>query len=68
MLWTFSDFVREARYIVGVLDELGYRASVHEIADAGAYFDTLGKTPAVQAGMFGWFGDPLAVDMNVVSP
>jgi len=62
-LWTFSHFITEARYIVTVLDELGYHASVHEIADPDTYFRTLERTPNAQAGMLGWFGDPLAVDM-----
>jgi peptide/nickel transport system substrate-binding protein len=62
-LWTFSQFITEARYIVTVLDQLGYHASVHEIADTDTYFRTLDKTPNAQAGMFGWFSDPLAVDM-----
>jgi peptide/nickel transport system substrate-binding protein len=62
-LWTFSQFIAEARYIVTVLDQLGYHASLHEIADPDTYFRTLEKTPNAQAGMFGWFSDPLAVDM-----
>ena len=62
-LWAFSDFITEARNVVGVLNRLGYHARVHEIADGGAYFDALAKKPKAQAGLFGWFGDPLAVDM-----
>jgi peptide/nickel transport system substrate-binding protein len=62
-LWTLSHFITEARYIVGVLNQLGYHASVHEIADPETYFNTLDKTPNAQAGMFAWFSDPLAVDM-----
>ena len=63
VLWAFSDFITEARYVVGVLNQLGYHARVHEIADANAYFETLDRTPDAQAGMFGWFSNPLAVDM-----
>lgn len=62
VLWAFPDFVSEARYVVGVLDRLGYPARVHEIPDSSRYFDVLQKTPAAQAGMFGWFGALLAVD------
>ncbi len=62
VVWTFADFSKEANYLVGVLDELGYRARVHVIADPGTYFDTLDRRPDAQAGMYGWFGNPLAVD------
>jgi peptide/nickel transport system substrate-binding protein len=63
VVWTFADFAKEAQYLVGVLDELGYRGRVRVISDTGAYFDTLNRRPDAQAGMYGWFGNPLAVDM-----
>ncbi len=63
VLWTFADYAADATYLAGVLDQLGYPTSVHETADLGNYLDALNATPNVQAGMFGWFGDPLAVDM-----
>jgi peptide/nickel transport system substrate-binding protein len=62
VLWSFPDYVAEAKYVVAVLDRLGYRARLHEISDVGRYFDTLAKSPPAQAGMFGWYGGFLAVD------
>lgn len=63
VLWTFSEYLPEAKYVVGVLDNLGYRATVHQVPDNADYFDILSKAPRTQAGMFGWFGSPFAVDM-----
>ncbi len=32
-LWTGPDFRSEADYVAGVIDQLGYRTNVHEVAD-----------------------------------
>ena len=61
-LWTFPDFADEASYLAEVLDELGYPTTIHETADAATYFDTVPRTTDIQAGLWGWFGSPLAVD------
>ncbi|HEY7007617.1 MAG TPA: ABC transporter substrate-binding protein, partial [Jatrophihabitantaceae bacterium] len=60
-LWAFSEYLPQAKYVVAVLNGLGYRARVHEVS--GDYFAILDKTPDVQAGMFGWFGANNAADM-----
>jgi peptide/nickel transport system substrate-binding protein len=60
-VWTFSDFADEAKAVSDVLNQLGYRSTVHEIADAAAYFDALTR-PEIQAGMLAWFDTPLAWD------
>ena len=62
VMWTSSNFLDEADDVSGILDQLGYPTSVHEVADPGDYFHTLDATPGAQAGMYGWFGNPLAVD------
>ena len=63
VLWSGPAFLTEARYLVDLLDKLGYRAHLHEIADGATYFNALNKTPEAQAGTFGWYGTPLAADM-----
>ena len=63
VIWTLRHYHNEAGDVAGVLDRLGFRASVHEIADHKTYFDTLEKTPQAQAGLFGWFGIGIGVDM-----
>ena len=62
VVWAFSDYVTEARYMVALLNRLGYTASLHYVPDAATYFADLARAPAAQAGMFGWFGDVLAID------
>ena len=45
------------RYVVSVLDELGYRASLRTVG-ANRYFELLGDSRnRVQAGFFPWFQD-----------
>ena len=63
VVWAFSDYVAEARYLVALLERLGYKASLHYVQDVATYVTDLAKTPAAQAGMFGWFGITLAVDV-----
>ena len=62
-VWTFPDFATEATAVTDALTQLGYHATVHEITDPTGYFESLERDPDVQAGMFGWFDSPLAVDM-----
>jgi peptide/nickel transport system substrate-binding protein len=62
VVWAFADYVTQARYLVGLLNRLGYKARLHYVPDDATYFAELDKAPATQAGMFGWFGDVLAVD------
>jgi peptide/nickel transport system substrate-binding protein len=62
VVWAFADYVTEARYVIALLNRLGYKASLHYVPNAATYFADLARAPAVQAGMFGWFGDVLAVD------
>jgi ABC-type transport system substrate-binding protein/DNA-binding SARP family transcriptional activator len=46
-----------ARYVVSVLDRLGYRASLR-LVDPNAYWNVLGDSrDRVQIGFFGWFQD-----------
>ena len=46
-----------ARYVVSVLDQLGYRASLR-LVGAKAYWNVLGDSrDRVQIGFFGWFQD-----------
>jgi peptide/nickel transport system substrate-binding protein len=61
VLWTIRDFAAEAAVVVEALDQLGYRASLHEVTAADDYFD-VGVPPTVQAGMYGWFGSQRASD------
>lgn len=62
VLWTFADFADEADYLADVLSGLGYPTTVHEIADATEYFETVPDRVDPQAGLWGWFDLPLAVD------
>ncbi len=62
VLWSFPDFQRASQYFVVLLQHLGFHATLHYVADDAAYFDELAKNPDAQAGMFGWFGNPLAAD------
>jgi peptide/nickel transport system substrate-binding protein len=59
---TFPFFAKEARYFVSLLHRLGYRARLEEFQDIEHYFSTLNRTPNVQAGFAGWFGNHLAAD------
>ncbi|MDT4979944.1 MAG: hypothetical protein QOG07_1823, partial [Pseudonocardiales bacterium] len=67
VVWAFADYVTEARYLVALLNRLGYKASLHYVSNDATYFADLVKAPAAQAGMFGWFGDVLAVDALAVN-
>jgi peptide/nickel transport system substrate-binding protein len=51
------------RYVVSVLDELGYRASLRNVS-ANRYFEVFGDSRnRIQAGFFPWFQDyPVASD------
>lgn len=62
VLWSFPDFKRASQYFLALLQRLGFHATLHNVADDTAYFDELAKHPSAQAGLFGWFGNPLAVD------
>lgn len=47
-----------ARYLVSVLDELGYRATLRVVQNAYAYWGMLGNSrDRVQAGFFSWYQD-----------
>jgi peptide/nickel transport system substrate-binding protein len=47
-----------ARYLVSVLGQLGYRASVQVVRDPNAYWGLLGNSRnRVQAGFFSWYQD-----------
>jgi ABC-type transport system substrate-binding protein/DNA-binding SARP family transcriptional activator len=47
-----------ARYLVSVLEELGYRASLRTVNNANAYWSMLGNSrDRVQAGFFSWYQD-----------
>jgi peptide/nickel transport system substrate-binding protein len=46
------------RYIVSVLDELGYNASLRVVADYGQYASALSNSEnGAQIGWFGWYAD-----------
>jgi YVTN family beta-propeller protein len=62
VVWTFPYFGNEGRYFVSLLRRLGYRAQLKEISDGGRYFPALERTPSVQAGFGGWFGEVVAAD------
>jgi YVTN family beta-propeller protein len=50
-----------ARYLVGLLDELGYRASLRIISDDGKYWSTVyGHERPVQIALSGWVADYIA--------
>jgi peptide/nickel transport system substrate-binding protein len=61
-VWILADYDQEGRAFSDVLNQLGYRSTVHEIPHATAYFDALEKAPNAQAGVFGWFDASLAWD------
>ena len=63
VVWAFSDYLSEARYLVALLNRLGYKASLHYVPEAATYFTDLTNAPTAQAGIFGWFGNVLAVDV-----
>ncbi len=63
VLWSIPLFQPEAKYMVGLLRRLGYRARLHEMSDWNAYYAALNKAPIAQAGFIIWFVTPLAVDM-----
>jgi peptide/nickel transport system substrate-binding protein len=59
-VWTPPDFLAEARYLSSLLTQLGFRSNVHEVRSD--YFAVLDTHSDAQAGMYGWFDTPLAVD------
>jgi peptide/nickel transport system substrate-binding protein len=62
-VWTFPGFWEPAAAgAVRALAELGYRVSIRRAAGLDAYIAKVAdkKTRGVQAGMFGWYGVPLA--------
>jgi peptide/nickel transport system substrate-binding protein len=59
----FGNWRGEGEYIVALLRQLGYRARLLYIHDLARSAAALKKTPGAQAGIFGWFGSPVAVDM-----
>jgi len=59
-VWTPPYFLAEARYLSSLLTQLGFRSSVHEVKSD--YFTVLDTHSDAQAGMYGWFDTPLAVD------
>ena len=62
-VWTYSPlFGKESRYLVSLLQRLGYRAQLRDFADIGTYSNTLDRTPSVQAGILGWLGGLVAAD------
>ena len=63
VVWTFPFFGREGRYLVSLLRSLGYRAQLKERKDLDTYFGALARTPSVQAGLAGLFGNQVAADM-----
>ena len=63
VVWSCAYFRAESEYIVTLLRRLGYRARLHYIADIGAYFTKLYDTPSAQAGLAGWFGLQLPIDI-----
>ena len=56
VVWTFPYFGKEGRYLVSLLRGLGYRAQLKTLKDLDLYFNKLGQTPSVQAGLAGIFG------------
>jgi ABC-type transport system substrate-binding protein len=62
VVWTFPFFGKEARYMVSLLRQLGYRARLKELPDIDSYFGTLAKAHP-QAGFAGWFGVQIADDI-----
>jgi YVTN family beta-propeller protein len=62
VVWTFPFFANEGRYLVSLLERLGYRAQLKAFRDIKSYFATLNRSAAVQAGFAGWFGFQLAAD------
>jgi YVTN family beta-propeller protein len=63
IVWTWSRFFgNESRYVVALLRRLGYRPQLRTFADLAIYFNTLDRTPSVQAGVVGWFGPLVAAD------
>jgi len=62
-VWGWSPyFGKESRYLVSLLRRLGYRPQLRTFADLGTYANALDKTPRVQAGIIGWFGQLVAAD------
>jgi peptide/nickel transport system substrate-binding protein len=61
-VWVFANYRSAGSYMVSLLNDLGFRARTHYVADVDAYFDALSRTPSVQAGIFGWFGLQVAAD------
>jgi peptide/nickel transport system substrate-binding protein len=59
VVWTPAPFVASARYAASVLEELGFRATVKQIAaPPQVYFDTVGDSRRrIQAGISGWAAD-----------
>ncbi len=66
IVWVPSPFAEQGRYVVSVLDLLGFRArleSVRPVPDVGAYFSkVLDSRVGAQAGFWAWIADyPSAV-------
>ena len=64
VVWTFPYFEPDARYLVSLLKQLGYRARLKEITAINQYFPALDRTHP-QAGFAGWFGLVLPSDIFV---
>jgi peptide/nickel transport system substrate-binding protein len=63
-VWVLSPIAEQGRYLVSVLDSLGYRARLEAVDDYGAYFDTTSDSRVrVQTGFLSWVaGYPSAAD------
>jgi peptide/nickel transport system substrate-binding protein len=62
VVWSMPYFDGDARYVVSLLQQLGYRARLKRFPDLSTYFGTLEKTHP-QAGFAGWFGLQLPSDI-----
>ena len=55
---TYFPSLATARYVVSVLGQLGYRASLRTVENPTAYWGVLGDSrDGVQAGFFSWYQD-----------
>jgi YVTN family beta-propeller protein len=59
LVWTFADVPPDlGRYVVSLLNSLGYRARLQVVRDIGAYFMRVSNVrTGVQIGFAGWFQD-----------
>ena len=55
VVWSFPYFNPEAEYVVALLRQLGYRASLRKFRDIDSYFGALSTPPYPPAGFAGWF-------------